>query len=177
MTCRASSPPECRPSQGVLPLRNACSSTGPDPPAPPVYWESSLSQEAAFCSASSLALSSRATERRAGASPSILRKWRRPGCIAKTRSLIFSHAIEKCFKRAGLCIHACVRIAELCVAFRNGEHGEVGRIADGNLMPVKRRGHASVRSGPDRISRARRAVLGILVVVEKYPVPFFFPPL
>src|SRR5260221_12200565 len=69
-----------------------------------------------------------------------------------------------------------MRIANLGEPFWNCQHREVGRVAVGNLIPVKRRRDARVGDRPHRICRAGRAVLGVLVVVEEHAMPFFLPP-
>ena len=70
-----------------------------------------------------------------------------------------------------------MRIAELREALGNREHGEVGRVAVGDLMPVKWRGHTAVGKRAHGIGRAGRAVLGVLVVVEEHAVTLLLPPL
>ena len=70
-----------------------------------------------------------------------------------------------------------MRIAEFREALRNCEDGEVGWLAVGDLMPVKRCGHAGVRKRAHGIRGACRAILRILVVVEEHAVTLFLPPL
>ena len=74
-------------------------------------------------------------------------------------------------------IDVCVRIADLREALWHREYGKVGRLAVGNLVPVKRRGNPGIGNRAHRIRRARRPILRILVVVEEHAVTLFFPPL
>ena len=46
-----------------------------------------------------------------------------------------------------------------------------------DLVPGQRRRDPGVRGGPHRVRRGHRPVLGVLVVVHEYAVPFFLPPL
>ena len=105
-----------------------------------------------------------------------LAKVRRPGRVAETRGFVLGRELEQFFERARRGVHVRVRIADLREALRNREHGEVGRIAVGDLVPVKRRGHARVGKRAHRIRRARGAILGVLVVVEEHAVALFLPP-
>ena len=101
----------------------------------------------------------------------------RPGRVAETCRLVFRRELEQLFERTWRGVHACVRIAELREALGNREHGEIGRVAVGDLMPVKRRGHAGVGNRAHGIGGAGRAVLGVLVVVEEHAVTLLLPPL
>src|SRR5579864_5576763 len=69
-----------------------------------------------------------------------------------------------------------MRVAVLGESRRNGENGKVGRVAVGNFVPVKRRGHAGVGQRANGIGRARGAILRVLVVVEEHAVTLLLPP-
>ena len=78
--------------------------------------------------------------------------------------------------RACLVVHRLVRITNFRKTFRNREHGEVGGIAVGNFVPVKRRGNAGVGERAHGIRGARRTILGVLVIVEEHAVALLLPP-
>ena len=56
-------------------------------------------------------------------------------------------------------------------------HREVRRVAARHFVPRERRRHARVGERADRVRRAGRAVLGVLVVVEEDAVALLLPPL
>src|SRR4051812_22775616 len=74
-------------------------------------------------------------------------------------------------------IDAGMTIADLTEAGRHRRQGEVLRLAVINFVPGQRRRYASIALRPDRIGAGDRAILCVLVVVEKDAVPFFLPPL
>ena len=111
-----------------------------------------------------------------GASPSILRKCGGQGASPRPAASSLAASSSNFSSEPGGAIHACVRIAELREALRNREHGKVGRLAVGNLLPVKWRGHAGVGQRAHGIRRARRPILGVLVVVEEHAVTLLLPP-
>src|SRR5712691_826469 len=61
----------------------------------------------------------------------------RPGRVTKTGGLVFHCELEQLFERTWLGVHAGVWIADPRKALRNREHGEVSRVAMGDLMPVQ----------------------------------------
>src|SRR5436305_14652919 len=73
-------------------------------------------------------------------------------------------------------IHLRVRVTSFREPLRNREHGEVCSIAIRNFAPLKRRGNACVWKRTNGISRACGALFRVLDVIEKYSVPFLFPP-
>src|SRR6266404_1249720 len=68
-------------------------------------------------------------------------------------------------------------IADFCETLGDREDGKVSGIAVRDFVPVKRRGDTGVRKRTYRIRRAGSAVFGVLVVVEKYAMTLFLPPL
>src|SRR3569832_1023250 len=70
-----------------------------------------------------------------------------------------------------------MRIANLSKTLRYRDHIEVSRITIRHFIPLERRRHARIRKRPHGVSRTRRAIFRVLVVIEKYTVSLFFPPL
>jgi hypothetical protein len=105
---------------------------------------------------------------------------RRPRRIAQARGLIARGQFEQSFQGSGgraAAVHTGMGIADFGEAPRHGEHGKVGRVAVGHLIPGKRRRDARIGQGADGVGRAGRPILGILVVVEEDAVALFLPPL
>ena len=106
-----------------------------------------------------------------------LAKVRRPGRVAEARGLVFCRELEQFFERTWRGVDVRVRIADLRETLGNREDGKVGRLAVGDLVPVKRRGHTGVGQRAHGIRGARRPIFRVLVVVEEHAVTLLFPPL
>ena len=96
--------------------------------------------------------------------------------VAQAGGFVLRRQFEQSFQRAGRGIHGRVRIAEFAKALGNGEDGEVGGLAIGNFVPVKRRGDAGIGKRAHGIGGASGAVFGVLVVIEEDAVALLFPP-
>ena len=82
-------------------------------------------------------------------------KVRRPGGVGESRGLIFGGEFEELFQRTGVAVHGGMRVADVCEALGHGEDGEVGRIAVGDLAPVRAAWRRERRAGGGRSRPSR----------------------
>src|SRR5262245_31491418 len=118
-----------------------------------------------------------ARRRHAGGLALSLAIMRRPGRVSEARCLVSRGDFEELFERADGGIDPGVSIADLGEALRHRAHREIGRLARGHLVPGERGRYARVGQRSHRIRGAGRAILGVLVVVEKHAAPLLLPPL
>ncbi len=74
---------------------------------------------------------------------------------------------EQPVERADRVVDTVVGVAALGEPAQNGRHRELLREACADLLPVERRGDASVGQRPDGVCGRHRPVLGILVEVDE----------
>ena len=105
-----------------------------------------------------------------------LAKVRRPRRVAEpgASSRAASSSSFSSEPRASPCRHADRRSRRSASA---RQHGEIGRVAVGDLVPAERRRDARVGQRAHRVRGASRAVLRVLVVVEEHAVALLLPPL
>ena len=113
-----------------------------------------------------------------GASPSIFAVVRRPRRVAEARRLVARGEREQRLERARR-RRRCRRAGSPIAAKRAGIVSTVKSAGShaGTSSQRERRRDARVGERADRVRRAGRAVLGVLVVVEEDAVPLLLPPL
>ena len=104
-------------------------------------------------------------------------KVRRPRRIREPIAFIPGSQVQQRVQRAGMLLHRRVGVAFRREPCRHRQHREVPRLRRRNLLPAQRRRHPRIGQRTHAVGRGGRAVLGILVVVEKDAVPLLFPPL
>ena len=141
------------------------------------YQENSPRRSTAFLLRGALAADLAREGATRGASESALRKCGGQGASFRPDASSFA-AISSNFSSepAALSISACGSpiAANRCGTVNNVKSAA---IAVGNLLPRERRRNPRVRQRTHGVSRAGRAVLGVLVVIEEDAVALFLPPL
>src|SRR5262245_26053512 len=102
---------------------------------------------------------------------------RRPRRIAEPGTLVLLGELGRGLDRARMTVHRRVRVASLAKPRRHRLEREVARLARVDLVPGERRGDARVGPRADRVRARDRAVLRVLVVIQKDAMTFLFPPL
>src|SRR5207253_1729841 len=106
----------------------------------------------------------------------LLRVLRRPRGVGESRRLVLLRELEERVERPCRVVHARPGIALLREPIRNGLDRESGRVASLDLVPAQWSGDAGVGRRPHGVRRGDRAVLRVLVVVEKDAVTLLLPP-
>src|SRR5579875_1882962 len=108
-------------------------------------------------------------------SPAILRKCGGHGASPSPAAASLAASSSNGSNEPGA-VDVPMRVTPFSETPRHAKDGEIARLAVGYLMPIKRRGHASIGQRAHRIRRARGAILRVLVVIEEHAVALLLPP-
>ena len=106
----------------------------------------------------------------------LLKVWR-PGRVAKSGRFVACRELEQRVEGTDGLVHPREWICGRGKSSRHRQHREVRRLAVRDLVPAQRCGHTRVRQRTHGVCGARRAVLRVLVVVEKDAAALLLPPL
>ena len=124
--------------------------------------------------ASCAALAARADTRRLALH---LPEVRRPWSVAESRRFVAVCEFEKLSANPGDASMSACGSPISREALGDCETVKSAGIAVRHFVPVERRRYTRIRQRTHRVGRAGRAILRVLVVVEKHAVPLFLPPL